>query len=159
VKDKERDALRKTIPALVKKGYVHYTNIEKKIVVTCLHFVTSNTFRKQFYGYLLPNGHIERISRDGYKITPKGKNLEILSERASPMTMRLSGVSEVPRFTQFFICAHNRFFIGVLTFNKNIFSLISMFFLASNHEFHQFLLSFLGAWRLLKEKGEKEPKA
>jgi len=75
----ERDILRKTILELVKKGYVHYTDIEKKACATCLRFATSNTVRKQFYHYLLANGYIERLSRGVYKITPKGeKLLEIL---------------------------------------------------------------------------------
>jgi len=52
MKDTERDQLRKTILQFIKKGYVHYTDIEKKTVATCLRFATSNTFRKQFYGYL-----------------------------------------------------------------------------------------------------------
>ena len=79
MKDPERDQLRKTILQFIKKGYVHYTDIEKKTVATCLRFATSNTFRKQFYGYLLPNGYVERVSRGIYKITQKGeKLLEIL---------------------------------------------------------------------------------
>ena len=40
-----------------------------------LRFATSNTFRKQFYGYLLPNGYVQRISRGIYKITEKGEKL------------------------------------------------------------------------------------
>jgi len=80
MKDPERDILRKTILQFIKKGYVHYTNIEKKTVGTGLRFATSNTFRKQFYGYLLPNSYVERVSRGIYKITGKGeKLLEILS--------------------------------------------------------------------------------
>jgi predicted transcriptional regulator len=76
----KRDVLGKTILELVKKRHVHYTDIEKKTVATCLRFATSNTIRKQFYQYLLPNGYIERISRGVYKITEKGeKLLEILS--------------------------------------------------------------------------------
>ena len=64
---------------LVKKGHVHYTDIEKKVVATCLRFATSNTVRKQFYRYLLENGYVERVSRGVYKITQKGeKLLEIL---------------------------------------------------------------------------------
>jgi len=81
MKDLKRDILRKTILQFIKKGYVHYTDIEKKTVATCLRFATSNTFRKQFYGYLVPNGYVERVSRGIYKITPKGKKLlEILNE-------------------------------------------------------------------------------
>ena len=79
MKDKERDVLRRTILELVKKGHVHYTDIEKKAVATCLSFATTNTFRKQFYHYLLLNGYVERVSRGVYKITSKGeKLLEIL---------------------------------------------------------------------------------
>jgi len=47
----------------------------EKTVATCLRFATSNTFRKQFYDYLLPNGYIERVSRGIYKITEKGEKL------------------------------------------------------------------------------------
>jgi len=78
--DRERDQLRKAILQFIKKGCVHYTDIEKKTVATCLRFATSNTFRKQFYGYLVPNGYIKRVSRGIYKITQKGeKLLEILN--------------------------------------------------------------------------------
>ena len=78
-KDQERDVLRKTILELVKKGHVHYTDIEKKACATCLSFATSNTIRKQFYHYLLPNDYVERVSRGVYKVTSKGeKLLEIL---------------------------------------------------------------------------------
>jgi len=80
MKDHERDTLRKTILELIKKGHVHYTDIEKQAVATCLRFSTSNTVRKQFYHYLLPNGYVERISRGMYKITQKGQMLlEILT--------------------------------------------------------------------------------
>jgi len=79
MKDQERDILRRTILELIKKGHVHYTDIEKKAVATCLSFATSNTIRKQFYHYLLENGYVERVSRGVYKITQKGeKLLEIL---------------------------------------------------------------------------------
>ena len=80
MKDLERDVLRKTILELIKKGHVHYTDIEKKTVATCLRFATSNTVRKQFYHYLLVYGYVERVGRGIYEITPKGeKLLEILS--------------------------------------------------------------------------------
>jgi len=80
LKDEERDQLRKAILQFIKKGYVHYTDIEKKTVATCLRFATSNTFRKQFYGYLLPNGYVQRVSRGAYKITLRGeKLLEVLN--------------------------------------------------------------------------------
>ena len=75
MKDHERDVLRKTILELVKMDHMHYTDIEKKTVGTCLRFATSNTVRKQFYQYLLPNGYIERISRGLYKLTQRGEKL------------------------------------------------------------------------------------
>jgi predicted transcriptional regulator len=79
LKDQERDVLRKIILELVKKGHVHYTDIEKKACATCLRFATSNTIRKQIYHYLLPNGYLERVARGVYKTTQKGeKLLEIL---------------------------------------------------------------------------------
>lgn len=78
--DQERDILRKTILEFVKKGHVHYTDIEKKAVATRLCFATSNTIRKQFYRYLLANGYVERVSRGIYKITERGEKLsEILT--------------------------------------------------------------------------------
>jgi len=81
MRDAERDALRKTILELVKKGHVHYTDIEKKAVATCLRFATSNTVQKQFYDYLVLHGYVKRISRGVYTITPKGKRLlELLTE-------------------------------------------------------------------------------
>lgn len=80
MKDQERDVLRKTILELIKKGHTHYTEIEKKAVATHLDYATSNTVRKQFYDYLLPNGYVERTSRGIYRITAKGeKLLEILN--------------------------------------------------------------------------------
>jgi len=72
--NKERDVLRRTIMELVKKGHVHYTDIEKRAVATCLSFATSNTVRKQFYHYLLPNGYVERVNRGVYKSQQKEKN-------------------------------------------------------------------------------------
>jgi predicted transcriptional regulator len=80
LKDHERDVLRRTILELVKKGHVHYTDIEKKACATCLSFATSNTVRRQFYHYLLPNRYIERVNRGVYIITARGeKLLEILN--------------------------------------------------------------------------------
>jgi len=73
--DRERDILRRSILELLAKGYVHYTDLDKKVCATCHPFATTNTFTKQFYGYLLPNGYIERVSRGIYKITQKGEKL------------------------------------------------------------------------------------
>jgi len=53
---------------------------EKKAVASCLRFTTSNTIRKQFYHYLLPNGYVERLRRGVYRLTQKGeKLLEVLN--------------------------------------------------------------------------------
>ncbi len=74
----EAEAL-KMIKRSSRRGHVHYTDIEKKAVATCLSFATSNTVRKQFYHYLLLNGYVERVSRGVYKITSRGEKLsEIL---------------------------------------------------------------------------------
>ena len=54
---------------------MHYTDIEKKAVATCLSFATSNTISEQLYHYLLPNGYIERVGRGAYRITKKGQKL------------------------------------------------------------------------------------
>jgi hypothetical protein len=79
MKDQERDILRKTTLELVKKRHVHYTDIEKKAVATCLASQHQTRVRKQFYHYPLANGYVERVSRGIYKITQKGeKLLEIL---------------------------------------------------------------------------------
>ena len=51
-RSQEWDVLCKTILELVKKGHVHYTDIEKKAAATCLRFATSNITRKQLYPYL-----------------------------------------------------------------------------------------------------------
>ena len=70
----------KMIKRSSRRGHVHYTDIEKKACATCLSFATTNTIRKQFYHYLLPNDYIERVSRGIYEITQKGeKLLEILT--------------------------------------------------------------------------------
>ena len=73
MKDMERDVLRRTILELVKKGHVHYTDLEKKVTATCYPFATTNTFKSQLH-YLLSNGYITRIARGIYETTPKDKN-------------------------------------------------------------------------------------
>ncbi len=74
MKRPKRGILHETILELVKKGHVHYTDIEKKAVATCLRFATSNTIRKQFYHYLLTNGYVERVSEESTKSRQKEKN-------------------------------------------------------------------------------------
>lgn len=75
MKDRERDILRRTILEILSNGSIHYTDLDKKVCATCHSYATSNTFKKQFYGYLLPNAYIERVSRGIYKITEKGEKL------------------------------------------------------------------------------------
>jgi DNA-binding PadR family transcriptional regulator len=75
MKDEERDLLRKCILELLVKGHVHYTDICKKAVATCHPFITPNTVPNQFYGYLLKNGYVERVSPGVYRITEKGRML------------------------------------------------------------------------------------
>jgi Holliday junction resolvasome RuvABC ATP-dependent DNA helicase subunit len=73
MKDAEREQLRKTILELLTKGNVHYRDIEKKTVATCLRFATSDTVQTQFYNYLLVNGYVQRTARGVYTITEKGR--------------------------------------------------------------------------------------
>jgi len=77
MKDRERDVLRKTILEILAKGYVHYTDLDKKVCATCHSFATTNTFKSQLH-YLLNNDYIARIARGIYQITPKGKKYLIL---------------------------------------------------------------------------------
>jgi len=72
MKDQERDILRKTILELLAKGYVHYTDLDKKVCSTGHSFATTNTFKSQLR-YLLKNDFITKISRGTYQMTPKGK--------------------------------------------------------------------------------------
>ena len=79
--DRERDLLRRRILESVSKGYVRWTAIEKRVCSSCFGFATSNTVRRQFYGYLVPCGYIERVDRGYYALTCKGeKLLNLLSE-------------------------------------------------------------------------------
>jgi predicted transcriptional regulator len=75
VNDQDRDILRKTILELISRGHVRFTAIEKRCVASCLPFATSHTFRHQFYGYLLTEGYVKRVSRGVYALTEKGENL------------------------------------------------------------------------------------
>jgi predicted transcriptional regulator len=75
LKDAEKDILRKCILVLLRKGHVHYTDIEKKVVAIPSAFITSNTFKSQFYDYLLANGYVKKSGRGAYVITEKGNSL------------------------------------------------------------------------------------
>ena len=70
--DMKRDILRKIILELISKGYVHYTELDKKVCATCYPFATSNTFKSQLQ-YLLSNNFINRVTRGTYQVTSKGE--------------------------------------------------------------------------------------
>jgi predicted transcriptional regulator len=81
MKDRDRDALRKCVLDLICKGYVNYTRIEKKAIASCAPYITSNTFKAQFYGYLLANGYVAKTERGKYTLTLRGqKLLELLTQ-------------------------------------------------------------------------------
>jgi DNA-binding PadR family transcriptional regulator len=73
MKDRERDVLRRTILEILAKGYVHYTDLDKKVCATCHPFATTNTFKSQLH-YLLTNGYVARIARGVYQVTGRGEN-------------------------------------------------------------------------------------
>lgn len=73
--DVKRDFVRKEILFQIKNGCTCYTSIMDVVIVKCKDFATSNTIKKQFYKYLIPQGYIERISPGKYKLTKKGENL------------------------------------------------------------------------------------
>ena len=76
--DFKRDTLRKTILELLAQDCMHYTDMEKKFNASGHPFATTNTFKSQLR-YLLKNGHVNRVARGIYKITPKGgKYLNLL---------------------------------------------------------------------------------
>lgn len=72
MKEQERDILRKTVLELLSKDCGHYTDLDKKVSASCHPFATTNTFKSQLR-YLLKNGHVNRVARGVYKITPKGE--------------------------------------------------------------------------------------
>lgn len=79
--DRERDLLRWRILESVRRGCVRWTAIEKRVCSSCFGFATSNTVRRQFYGYLLAYGYVERVCRGRYTLTCKGETLlELLCE-------------------------------------------------------------------------------
>ena len=70
--DMKREILRKTILELLSKGFVHYTDLEKKVNASGHSFATTNTFKSQLH-YLLSNKYIARIDRGTYQTTFKGE--------------------------------------------------------------------------------------
>ena len=78
MKDHERDAMRKIILNMVKKGHVHWSDLQKYVLASCHSFATSSTFERQLL-YLLNKRFVEKVSRGVYRITENGeKYLEIL---------------------------------------------------------------------------------
>jgi len=78
LKAEERDQLCKAILQLVSKGYVHWSELHKKILGSCHPFATHATFASQLR-YLLSKGFIKKESRGIYQITETGKKyLEII---------------------------------------------------------------------------------
>jgi DNA-binding PadR family transcriptional regulator len=78
VKAEERDQMCKVILELVSRGYVHWSDLHKKVLGSCHPFATPATFASQLR-YLLQKGFIERESRGVYQITETGKKyLEII---------------------------------------------------------------------------------
>ena len=73
--DQERDILRREILSLIRQEHNRWTAIEKRGCSLGFDFATSNTVKRQFYGYLLPFGYVERVERGRYALTEKGKRL------------------------------------------------------------------------------------
>jgi DNA-binding PadR family transcriptional regulator len=73
--DFDRDHLRRIILKLISEGHHHWTDIEKRVCASYLDYATSNTVKRQFYGYLLPSDYVERLGRGRYALTDKGKRL------------------------------------------------------------------------------------
>jgi len=73
--DRERDVLRREILNLILEGHNRWTAIEKRGCSLGFDFATSNTVKRQFYGYLLPSGYVERVGRGKYALADRGKKL------------------------------------------------------------------------------------
>lgn len=74
----EQDLMDKLILSMLKKGHVHWTDLEKKVLTTCHSFATRTRFDNRLR-YLLKKGYVERVSRGIYRITETGeKYMEII---------------------------------------------------------------------------------
>ena len=74
----EQDHMDKIILSMLKKGHVHWTELEKKVLTTCHSFATRTRFDNRLR-YLLKKGYIERVCRGIYQITESGeKYMEII---------------------------------------------------------------------------------
>jgi predicted transcriptional regulator len=73
--DVKRDLVRKNILLQINNGVTRYTDIKDKVTIKCQNFASSNTIKKQFYRYLIPQGYIQRTNPGRYKLTKKGEKL------------------------------------------------------------------------------------
>jgi len=71
----KRDLIRKAILLEIRNRSTRYTKIKDRVTAKCKEFATSNSVKRQFYHYLIPQGYVERISLGKYKITQKGEKL------------------------------------------------------------------------------------
>jgi len=71
----EQDMMDKIILGMLKKGHVHWTDLEKKVLATCHPSATRTRFDNRLR-YLLKKMYIERVSRGIYKITESGEKSE-----------------------------------------------------------------------------------
>jgi len=74
----EQDMMDKIILKTLKRGKVHWTDMEKKVLATCHPSATRTRFDNRLR-YLLKKGYIERVSRGIYQVTESGeKYMEII---------------------------------------------------------------------------------
>jgi len=74
----EQDLMDRIILSMLKKGHVHWTDLEKKVLATCHPSATRSRFDNRVR-YLLKKGYIERVSRGIYRVTESGeKYMEII---------------------------------------------------------------------------------
>lgn len=82
----QQDLMDKTILALLTKSVegVHWTDLEKKALGTCIRYATSSRFRSRMR-YLLNKSFIQKIQKGIYQITEAGrKYLETLNFAYKP---------------------------------------------------------------------------
>jgi len=70
--DEQKDVVRKTILGTLKKGYVHWTDLKRKVFGTCQPFISDSSFNSQMR-YLMKKGFIKKVERGIYQITEAGE--------------------------------------------------------------------------------------
>jgi DNA-binding PadR family transcriptional regulator len=68
----EQDMLDKVILGALKRGDVHWTALEKKVLTTCHSLATRTRFDNRLR-YLLKKEYVTRVNRGVYGITAKGE--------------------------------------------------------------------------------------